>query len=103
VHPVLAGQWKMEILENAGSLFDGKRGPKLVDATKPAFQFAAAPRAVPVPPSPSDAIARAHWEKILSHGTALIFPLRSCRWQPAPLQPVQLRPAASIATYHQRL
>ncbi len=31
VHPVLVGQWKKEILENAGSLFDGKRGPKPVD------------------------------------------------------------------------
>lgn len=28
VHPVMVGQWKKEILENAGSLFEGKRGPK---------------------------------------------------------------------------
>jgi transposase len=27
VHPVLVGQWKKEILENAGALFDVKRGP----------------------------------------------------------------------------
>lgn len=29
VHPVLDGQWKKEILEQAGTLFEGKRGPKL--------------------------------------------------------------------------
>ncbi len=28
VHPVLVGQWKKEILEQAGTLFEGKRGPK---------------------------------------------------------------------------
>ena len=28
VHPVLVGQWKKEILEQAGKLFEGKRGPK---------------------------------------------------------------------------
>ena len=28
VHPVQVGQWKKEILERAGSLFEGKRGPK---------------------------------------------------------------------------
>lgn len=28
VHPVLVGQWKKEILERAGMLFEGKRGPK---------------------------------------------------------------------------
>lgn len=28
VHPVLVGQWKKEILESAGTLFEGKRGPK---------------------------------------------------------------------------
>ncbi len=28
VHPVLVGQWKKEILERAGALFEGKRGPK---------------------------------------------------------------------------
>ena len=27
VHPVLVGQWKKEILEQAGTLFEGKRGP----------------------------------------------------------------------------
>ena len=27
VHPVLVGQWKKEILENAGALFDARRGP----------------------------------------------------------------------------
>jgi transposase len=28
VHPVMVGQWKKEILEHAGTLFEGKRGPK---------------------------------------------------------------------------
>jgi transposase-like protein len=28
VHPVLVGQWKKEIPEQAGTLFEGKRGPK---------------------------------------------------------------------------
>lgn len=28
VHPVMVGQWKKEILERAGTLFEGKRGPK---------------------------------------------------------------------------
>jgi transposase len=28
VHPALVSQWKKEILTNAGSLFEGKRGPK---------------------------------------------------------------------------
>jgi transposase len=31
VHPTQVGQWKKEILGNAGSLFEGKRGPKAVD------------------------------------------------------------------------
>jgi len=31
VHPVLVGQWKKEILEQAGTLFEGKRGPKPQD------------------------------------------------------------------------
>jgi transposase-like protein len=31
VHPVLVGQWKKEILEKAGGLFEAKRGPKPVD------------------------------------------------------------------------
>ena len=31
VHPVQVGQWKKEILEHAGSLFEGKRGPKVVN------------------------------------------------------------------------
>jgi len=31
VHPVMASQWKKEILEKASSLFEGKRGPKVVD------------------------------------------------------------------------
>ena len=31
VHPVQVSQWKKEILENASTLFDGKRGPKPVD------------------------------------------------------------------------
>ena len=28
VHPVLVGQWKKEILAQAGTLFEGKCGPK---------------------------------------------------------------------------
>ena len=28
VHPVQVGQWKKAILEQASTLFDGKRGPK---------------------------------------------------------------------------
>jgi transposase len=28
VHPVMVGQWKKEILERAGTLFEDKRGPK---------------------------------------------------------------------------
>ena len=35
VHPVMVGQWKKEILENAGVLFDAKRGPKPIDETSP--------------------------------------------------------------------
>ena len=35
MHPVLVGQWKKEILENAGALFDVKRGPKPVDESSP--------------------------------------------------------------------
>ena len=35
VHPVLVGQWKKEILENAGALFDARRGPKPVDESSP--------------------------------------------------------------------
>jgi putative transposase len=31
VHPVLVGQWKKEILEQAGTLFEGKREPKPQD------------------------------------------------------------------------
>lgn len=30
VHPVQVGQWKKAIQEQAASLFEGKRGPKLV-------------------------------------------------------------------------
>jgi transposase len=29
VHPVMVSQWKKEILERAGTLFEGKRGPKV--------------------------------------------------------------------------
>ena len=28
VHPVMVAQWKKEILARAGTLFEGKRGPK---------------------------------------------------------------------------
>ena len=35
VHPQLVTQWKKEILENAGVLFDVKRGPKPVDESSP--------------------------------------------------------------------
>lgn len=35
VHPQLVGQWKKEILENASTLFDTKRGPKPVDESSP--------------------------------------------------------------------
>jgi transposase-like protein len=31
VHPVQVGQWKKVILERAGSLFEGKCGPKAVN------------------------------------------------------------------------
>ena len=30
VHPTQVSQWKKELLDNAGSLFEGKRGPKLM-------------------------------------------------------------------------
>lgn len=30
VHPVQVGQWKKAILDQAGTLFEGKRGPKPV-------------------------------------------------------------------------
>lgn len=29
VHPVMVSQWKREILERVGTLFEGKRGPKV--------------------------------------------------------------------------
>ena len=32
VHPTQVTQWKKELLANAGSLFEGKRDPKPVDA-----------------------------------------------------------------------
>jgi transposase-like protein len=35
VHPQLVTQWKKEVLENAGALFDVKRGPKPVDESSP--------------------------------------------------------------------
>ena len=31
VHPIQVGLWKKEILMRAGTLFEGKRGPKAVD------------------------------------------------------------------------
>jgi len=33
IHPVQVGQWRKEIQEKAKTLFEGKRGPKLVDMT----------------------------------------------------------------------
>lgn len=35
VYPVLVGQWKKEILVNAGALFDAKRGPKPINESSP--------------------------------------------------------------------
>jgi len=32
VHPTQVNQWKKELLANAGSLFEGQRGPKPVNA-----------------------------------------------------------------------
>ncbi|OAI20371.1 transposase [Methylomonas lenta] len=32
VHPTQVSQWKKELMDNAGSLFEGKRGPKPVNA-----------------------------------------------------------------------
>ena len=32
VHPVTVGQWKKEIQEQGKTLFEGKRGPKAIDA-----------------------------------------------------------------------
>lgn len=32
VHPTQVNQWKKDLLENAGSFFEAKRGPKPVDA-----------------------------------------------------------------------
>lgn len=34
VHPVQVGQWKKVIQEQAGTLFDGKRGPKAAVSDK---------------------------------------------------------------------
>jgi transposase-like protein len=31
VHPTQVGQWKKDLLDQAGSVFDAKRGPKPVD------------------------------------------------------------------------
>ena len=33
VHPVMVSQWKKEMLDQAGTLFETKRGPKPVDAS----------------------------------------------------------------------
>ncbi|WP_394813118.1 transposase [Methylobacter psychrophilus] len=32
VHPTQVSQWKKDLLHNVGSLFEGKRGPKPVNA-----------------------------------------------------------------------
>ena len=32
VHPTQVSHWKKELLDNVGSLFEGKRGPKPVNA-----------------------------------------------------------------------
>ena len=34
VHPTQVSQWKKDLLEQAGSLFEGKRGPKPVNAQR---------------------------------------------------------------------
>jgi transposase-like protein len=34
VHPVVVGQWKKEVLENAGVLFETKRGPKPAESAE---------------------------------------------------------------------
>lgn len=39
VHPIQVGPWKKEIQEQASTLFEGKRGPKL--ATSPPLGLAA--------------------------------------------------------------
>lgn len=36
---MLVGQWKKEILESAGTLFDVKRGPKLTDESSPEYKL----------------------------------------------------------------
>ncbi|MDP2200431.1 MAG: hypothetical protein Q8K07_00270 [Methylicorpusculum sp.] len=32
MHPAQVSQWKKELLHNAGSLFEGQRGPKPINA-----------------------------------------------------------------------
>ena len=32
IHPTQVGQWKKELVNNVGSLFESKRGPKTVNA-----------------------------------------------------------------------
>jgi transposase len=36
VHPVMVSQWKKEVLDQAGTLFESKRGPKPVDTASSA-------------------------------------------------------------------
>ncbi len=39
VHPVMVGQWKKEIQEQAKTLFEGKRGPKPIAHREPENLF----------------------------------------------------------------
>ena len=58
VHPAQVGQWKKEILEQAGTLFEKKRGPKQVDGAGEPDRLGS------------------HW--VVSGRT--VWPPASCRW-----------------------